>query len=143
MSDAEDYAARDRRRTSGAAPDHPSAADLPSTLGAAPWERFFEPPPDDSLHRWQPEPVVEPVEPHADDTEQVGSHTAGGVSVADLIAKIGAPTAARASHRRAAPEIEPPVEPSGPQRDLPVELQETQVIDDLAYSLELFSELPD
>jgi LCP family protein required for cell wall assembly len=146
MSDAEDDAARDRRRTSGAAPHHPSAADLPSTLGAAPWERFFEPPPDDSLHRWQPEPEVEPVEPvepHADDTEEVGSHTGGGVSVADLIAKIGAPTAARASHRRAAPEIEPRVEPSGTQRDLPVELQETQVIDDLAYSLELFSELPD
>ena len=140
MSDAEDDATRGRRRAPGL-----------SSLGAAPWERFLDPPPDDSLHRWQPEPVIEAVlpepahasapepDPELDQAEHVGCHTEGGVSVADLIAKIGAPTADRPSHHRAAPDTEP----SEDDGAVPVELQETQVIDDLAYSFGAFSELPD
>jgi LCP family protein required for cell wall assembly len=132
MSDAEDDATRRRRRASDS---------RHGSLGAAPWERFFEPPPDDSLHRWQPEPTVDLVQPEAEpaDAEQVGCHTGGGVSVAELIAKVGAPGAERPSHHRAAPDVEP----SEDNRGVPVELQETQVIDDLAYSFEAASELPD
>ncbi len=102
-------------------------------LGAAPWERFFKPPADDRLHRWLPETAIEAVEPPADDVDHGGSHAGGGVSVADLIAKIGAPD--RPVHHRAASE-DPDVEPSGTAPGLPIELQKTQVIDDLAYSLD-------
>ncbi|MCV7244996.1 LCP family protein [Mycobacterium mantenii] len=118
-------------------------------MGAAPWERFFEPPADDGLHRWQPEAPIERIEPvEPVEPEQGGCHTGGGLSVADLIAKIGAP--ARPVHHRAAPEgpaDEPyeadrsDVEPSGAQQALPIELQKTQVIDDLAYSLDAVAEL--
>ncbi|OBH31052.1 transcriptional regulator [Mycobacterium sp. E342] len=130
MSDAEGDATPDARRTA---------------LGAAPWERFSEPPSDYSLHLWQPdstvEPVepVEPVQPRAAGDEGSGCHTGGGVSVADLIAKLGAPSTGRSTHRRAEPEVE-----SAPaDSQLPVELRETQVIEDLAYSLDLVTELPD
>ena len=60
------------------------------------------------------------------------------ISVADLIAKVGAPTADRHSHHRAGDEA--------PETDEPAaefNLQDTQVIDNPAYSLELVSELPD
>jgi LCP family protein required for cell wall assembly len=107
------------------------------TLGSAPWERFAEPPADDGVHRWQAEPAS--TEPTAGEPEKAGCHTDGGLTVADLIAKVGAPTAARPSHRRAAPDSEP----SESAPDLPVELQDTQVIDAPAYSLDAASELPD
>ena len=135
MSDAEDDATPGVRR----APGDPSPA-----LGAAPWERFFEPPPDDNVHRWQAEALIEPTpdaaEPTPDAADTGGCHTGGGVSVADLIAKMGVSgTADRRTHHRAAPEAEDSVgEP-----DLSVEMQKTEVIDDLAYSLQLISELPD
>ncbi|WP_406817738.1 LCP family protein [Mycobacterium sp. M23085] len=108
-------------------------------MGAAPWERFFEPPAGDNLHRWQPDVEIEPVAPPEDEPEQGGSHTGGGISVADLIAKIGAPS--RPVHHRAAPEEDPEVEPFDAEPGLPIELQQTQVIDDLAYSLDAVAEL--
>ncbi|MBO0864349.1 MAG: hypothetical protein J2P16_04665, partial [Mycobacterium sp.] len=59
-----------------------------------------------TAHQWSP-PPPEPT----DDTEahsvSDGCHTDGGLTVADLIAKIGAPSPGRPSHRRAAPETEP------------------------------------
>ncbi|OBK89075.1 transcriptional regulator [Mycobacterium sp. 1165178.9] len=137
MSDAENDATRSGRHGPGGAHAYPIAPD-PRPLGAAPWERFFVPPADDNLHRWQPEAAFEPVEPREDDTDRGGSHTGGGVSVADLIAKIGAPS--RPVHHRAAPE-DPEVEPTGAEPGLPIELQTTQVIDDLAYSLDAVAEL--
>ncbi|WP_102419533.1 LCP family protein [Mycobacterium sp. 4858] len=127
MSDAEGDATPDTRRTA---------------LGAAPWERFSEPPSDYSLHLWQPDITIEPVErvePRAAGDEGSGCHTGGGVSVADLIAKLGAPSTGRSTHRRAEPEVESAEADS----ELPVELRETQVIEDLAYSLDLVTELPD
>lgn len=137
MSDAENDATRNGRHGPGGAHARPIAPD-PAPLGAAPWERFFQPPADDGLHRWQPETAMEPVEPPADDADQGGSHAGGGVSVADLIAKIGAP--ARPVRHRATPE-DPELEPSGADAALPIELQTTQVIDDLAYSLDEVAEL--
>jgi len=133
MSDGKHDATRDHRRSSG----------------AAPWERFSAPPLGDGAHRWQAEP---PVEHREGNTEKGGSHTAGAVSVADLIAKIGAPTADRPSHHRAADgadeaneadEADRDIEPREVASDVPIDLQDTQVIDTPAYSLELVSELPD
>ena len=131
MSDAEHDATRGDRRALG----DPSPA-----LGAAPWERFFETP-DDNLHLWQADTPVEPEpEPESEPDEAGGCHTGGGVSVADLIAKMGVSGGAdRPAHHRAAPDVEPPADPA----DLPVEMQKTEVIDDLAYSLQVTSELPD
>ncbi|RAV00392.1 LytR family transcriptional regulator [Mycobacterium colombiense] len=137
MSDAENDATRNGRHGPGGAHARPIAPD-PAPLGAAPWERFFQPPADDSLHRWQPDTGIEPVEAPVDDTDRGGSHARGGVSVADLIAKIGAPD--RPVHHRAAPE-DPEPEPAGDEPGLPIELQTTQVIDDLAYSLDAVAEL--
>lgn len=126
MSDAEDDATRDARR---------------AALGAAPWERFSAPPADYSLHLWQTDTAVETVQPPAADDEGSGSHTGGGVSVAELIAKLGAPPTGRSKHRRAAQEPDPAPAEAG--SEIPVELQKTQVIEDLAYSLDAVSELPD
>ncbi|MCV7395637.1 LCP family protein [Mycobacterium paraseoulense] len=109
-------------------------------MGAAPWERFSEPPSDYRLHLWQTDGVVETVAPRAADDNDSGCHTSGGVSVADLIAKLGAPSTGRSTHRRAEPEPEPA---DDAESGLPVELQQTQVIEDLAYSLGAVSELPD
>lgn len=124
MSDAEDDATRGAQR---------------AALGAAPWERFSEPPSDYSVHLWQTDSAVETLQPSAADDEGSGSHTGGGVSVADLIAKLGAPSTGRSTHRRAEPEPDA----AEAESDLPVELQQTQVIEDLAYSLGAVSELPD
>ncbi|OBH90435.1 LCP family protein [Mycobacterium scrofulaceum] len=126
MSDAEDDATRDARR---------------AALGAAPWERFSEPPADYSVHLWQTDAAVETVRPPAADDEGSGSHTGGGVSVADLIAKLGAPSTGRSTHRHAEPEPKPAFAEA--ESDIPLGLRDTQVIEDLAYSLDAVSELPD
>lgn len=143
MSDGENDATRNGRHAPGEVHVQPIPVGPSPSLGAAPWERFFEPPPDDSLHRWQPEAAIESARLQQDDAEQAGCHAGGGVSVADLIAKIGAPD--RPVHRRAAPEDEPS-DPEFPhasrhEPEPPLELQETQVIDDLAYSFDAVSEL--
>ncbi|WP_068179222.1 LCP family protein [Mycobacterium sp. UM_CSW] len=115
------------------------------TPGAAPWERFAQPPSDHSVHRWLTEPAadepveaVEPVEPPVE-TEKGGCHTDGGLTVAELIAKVGAPSTSRRSRHRVVPDPEPPE----PEPDPPIDLQETQVIDAPAYLLDPPSELPD
>src|SRR5205807_9319528 len=121
-----------------------SAGPLPP-LRAAPWERFCEPEHNDAVHHWQPEPsllesatpiVDAPVEPQADDNEPAGCHTFGGVSVADLIAKVGGPAVRRPSHHHLAPDTT--VEP-----EIPLALQDTQVIDTPAYSFDVVSEFAD
>jgi LCP family protein required for cell wall assembly len=140
MSDGKHDATLDRGRGSGAASDDQPIA---PTLGAAPWERFSAPSPDDGAHRWQVEPRVEHQEA---DTEKGGCHADGALSVADLIAKIGTPTPDRPSHHHISDEVAPDAEraePSGVGSDVPVDLQDTQVIDTPAYSLEVVSELPD
>ncbi|MGO9156742.1 LCP family protein [Mycobacterium sp.] len=120
-------------------------ATLDRWCASAPWERFSAPSPDDA-HRWQAEP---PVEDRGGDTEKGGSHADGALSVADLIAKIGAPPADRPSHHRVADEADEPDEAAADVKshdvasDMPIDLQDTQVIDTPAYSLELVSELPD
>jgi LCP family protein required for cell wall assembly len=139
MSDGEDDAtlgplgaSRDGRRITPTAP---------TALGAAPWERFSEPPADDGLHRWQAEPDtgIRAEAPVDNDTEKGGCHTSGGLSVADLIAKVGGTTPTAPRHHRLAPDPEP----SQPTPEVPVDQQATQVIDTPAYSFDVVSELPD
>jgi LCP family protein required for cell wall assembly len=132
MSDGGTDATLDHRRT----PQSP--------LGAAPWERFAQPPAGHGVHQWQAEPAqadpAESVEPTAGVTEKAGCHADGGLTVADLIAKVGAPSTARPSRHH---HVAPDAEPSDAEPDLPVDLQDTQVIDTPAYSLDAASELPD
>jgi LCP family protein required for cell wall assembly len=144
MSDGRRDATHDHRRTPN------------MELGAAPWERFPEPskpPPDGGSHRRQAEPAVEsPVEVNGGHSKKSGSHTDGAVSVADLLAKVGRTVPDRPRHHhvphhaaRDTRDTRDPV-PSGVYTDVLDhldDLQDTQVIDTPAYSLELVSELPD
>src|SRR5690242_4576463 len=121
MGDGEYDATPGRRRTSSAGP-------LP-TFRPAPWERFSEPELNEAAHRWPPEPsliesaapaIRPPIEPEAGDDEPAGCHTSGGVSVADLIAKVGGTAGRRPSHHLFAPDTAEP--------EIPNALQVTQVI---------------
>lgn len=85
--------------TAGDAPTHPRSARPP--LSAAPWERFGTPP-DTTAAVSPPAPTAQP-----GDAESTGSHTGRGLTVADLIAKLGAPDPVRPGHHRAAPDDEP------------------------------------
>jgi len=79
--------------------------------GAAPWERFGTTTQTvAAVNRWLgPSAIREPVEPaeHAvENHDNGGCHTDGGLTVADLIAKIGGPVAERPRHHHAAPDAE-------------------------------------
>lgn len=100
-----------------------------STLGAAPWERWQTP------TRYPVTPARRPPVLHTrmrvagapaaeEHTATAGSHTRGGVTVADLIAKVGA--APEPTHRRAAPDPWSPAERPAP-----------------AYATEIAPEIPD
>ncbi|BBX46486.1 LCP family protein [Mycobacterium cookii] len=78
--------------------------------GAAPWERFGSAPRSVAVAHRRPSPAAAsrpPVE-HAtedeDGNDAGGSHAEGGLTVADLIAKMGVPVADRPRHHHAAPE---------------------------------------
>lgn len=106
----------------------------------APWERFCEPPADDNVHRWQAEPpLAQPAGPQAGETEKSGCHTDGELTVADLIAKVGATIPDRPGHRHVAPDTEA----SEVAPDVPADLHDTRVIDTPAYSLDVAPQLPD
>ncbi|ORB33475.1 hypothetical protein BST40_26380, partial [Mycobacterium persicum] len=99
MSDGDKDATPDLRRVSGSRNDaQPVTLNPPATLGAAPWERLFAPPPEDSLLRWSGVSSGDAAGHHGgpDHAEpaEVGCHVNGGVSVAELIAKLGAPAPA-------------------------------------------------
>ncbi len=144
MSDGEVDATLGHRR--GPRDRPPATPAAPVALSAAPWERFYEPLVDDSVHRWQINPPAETpgddpaerVEPSARDAQRSGSHASGALSVADLIARVGA-SSTGTRHRRAALDDEPAQPDPEPQPDL----QDTQVIDIPAYSLDVVSEVPD
>jgi LCP family protein required for cell wall assembly len=83
------------------------------TRAAAPWERFGS-----SSHRvavaprWSPPSTSpEPSDDAGDGVESGGCHTDGGLTVAELIAKIGGSTATRPSRHRADPDPEPESDP--------------------------------
>jgi LCP family protein required for cell wall assembly len=100
----------------------------PGSRGAAPWERFGAPSHRVAVaHRWSATPATtSPAEPTAAAArdhhghEAGGSHTDGGLTVADLIAKVGAPVAGRPRHHHAAPDSEP----ADPKPQLPIDEQD-------------------
>ncbi len=154
MSDGGNDATLDPRRTPGAGNGQPATPNPQPAQGAAPWERFSKPPSDHDVHRWQaeqgletsPEPdVAPPVEPiesqgsQAAEGGKAGCHTSGGLTVADLIAKVGAQINDRTSHHHVASDAETSEDAS----ELPVDQQDTQVIETRAYSLDVVSEIPD
>src|SRR6185437_8833542 len=164
MGDGEHDATLGPRRASSAdGRDQRITPNKRRTLAAAPWERFSTPEPDNGAHLWlaepsvarDPQPAAEqdgppvgpPVEKEAapapaapTSTRRVASHTSGALSVADLLAKVGATMPDRPSHHGVAPDDEPDeAPPEDPRNDL----LDTQVIDIPAYSLDLASEIPD
>jgi LCP family protein required for cell wall assembly len=90
----------------------------PGSRGAAPWERFGAATQTVAVaNRWlgpsaMREPV-EPAEPAVENHGNGGSHADGGLTVAELIAKIGGPVAERPRHHHAAPDAET-AEPQSP-----------------------------
>src|SRR5271156_5155465 len=99
----------------------------PGSRGAAPWERFGTATQTVAVvNRWigptAARGPVEPAEPVAVENHgNGGSHADGGLTVADLIAKVGGPVAERPRHHHAAPDIETaepePPPPSDEQDD--------------------------
>ncbi len=143
MGHGEHDAAPGRPRASGAGTDDRRLnPDLRRELAAAGWEPFAAPAAreadqerDAEGHRERP----------ADHTARLAAHAAGAISVADLIAKVGSKVPDRPIHHHGTPDTEAteilPIVPDVPlQRD---ELQDTQVIDIPAYSLDLVSDIPD
>ncbi len=94
--------------------DESGSTGTQGSRGAAPWERFGSTPRAVAVaRRWSaPAPAstaTEPAESVTDEDDDAGgSHAAGGLTVADLIAKMGAPVADRPRHHHAAPEPEQP-----------------------------------
>jgi LCP family protein required for cell wall assembly len=90
----------------------------PGSRGAAPWERFAAARQTVAVaNRWlgpsaMREPV-EPAEPAVENHGNGGSHADGGLTVAELIAKLGGPVAERPRHHHAAPDAET-AEPQSP-----------------------------
>jgi LCP family protein required for cell wall assembly len=77
--------------------------------GTAPWERFGGATQTTTIaHRWVgPSVLPTPVERgHEEDRAAAGSHTEGGLTVAELIAKVGGSVAERPRHHHAAPDSE-------------------------------------
>jgi len=150
MGDGEHDATLGPRRASRAGSNGQPIKPDPRRALAAPWERFSTSEPDNGAHLWQAEPpvgrAVEPpveggVQPRSEpatDTGRIASHANGALSVADLIAKVGAPLPDRPSRRHGAPDSDS----SDDVADRPDET-DTQVIDTPAYSLDLVSELPE
>nr|WP_155771386.1 LCP family protein [Mycobacterium asiaticum] len=169
MSDGDQDATPGHRRASSAAGDDHLITPNPQQMrGAAPWERFSTPAINEELCRWSAGPVSssEAARDTRDDDsdEPAGSHNDGALSVADLIARLGATVSERPKNHHVAedsdePEPEPDPEPEPePEPELEsdpiddkvaeelVEIDEkldTQVLPIPAYSLQLLSELPD
>jgi LCP family protein required for cell wall assembly len=101
----------------------------PGSRGAAPWERFGAARTATIAQRWvgpssTPEPPApnrsaKPVERagngNGNGNQDTGSHAEGGLSVADLIAKVGGSVADRPRHHHAAPEETKALDPGSPQ----------------------------
>jgi LCP family protein required for cell wall assembly len=85
----------------------------PQSRGAAPWERFGAPArgPVVGTVAYRPRPPsgsAPPAERAVDENGETGGcHTDGGLSVADLIAKLGGPATTQPIHHHAAPDLPP------------------------------------
>ncbi len=150
MSDGENDATPDYRRAPGAGDSDFLTANSQPLPDAAPWERFSAPSTDaPDLTRWAARPFSGAAAEHQDAArdDHGGSHNDGVLSVADLIAKLGATLPDRPHHHHVADEPdgaeEPEVADAAPQFFDRDDLLDTQVIPTPAYSLQLLSELPD
>ncbi|WP_081290963.1 LCP family protein [Mycobacterium asiaticum] len=171
MSDGDQDATPGRRRASSAAGDDHLITPTPQQMrGAAPWERFSTPNINEDLCRWSAGPVSSPeaaqdTRDENGDESAAGSHNDGALSVADLIAKLGATVSERPKNHHVAEDsdnsdaLEPEPEPESDHTDDKVadnvadnvadegveidEKLDTQVLPIPAYSLQLLSELPD
>ncbi len=159
MSDGENDATPDHRRAPGTGDADFLTANSQPLPGAAPWERFSAPSRDDELSRWSARPSSRPAaraeRQDAPRDDQAGIHNDGVLSVADLIAKLGATLPDRPTHHHVADEPDVAEEPEVAQAPEPApadlapqcfdrdDLLDTQVIPTPAYSLQLLSELPD
>lgn len=110
---------------------------------AAPWARLSESAFPDGVDRWITVPPATWVAAQGPrDTQNVGCHATGAVSVADLIARLGPAFPDLPTHRHVAPEPEP--SGRGPKvHDDADDQQDTEAIAIPAHSLEFLSELPD
>ncbi|KAA1251846.1 LytR family transcriptional regulator [Mycobacterium simiae] len=142
MSDG-DKDATHRRASDIGSDDQRPTVDVPPALGAAPST-------DDGLLGWSRGPsrgdltAARRTDDGTDDTDRpvrVGCHVNGGVSVADLIAKLGAPAPAHPAQHHSAPE--PASDHHLEVPDDAEDLLDTEVIATPAYALELLSEIPD
>src|ERR1700730_7728680 len=122
MSDG--YASADAATHGPHADDIGLTGTPPGSRGAAPWERFGTTTQTLAVvNRWTgPSAMQEPVEPGTVEKHgNGGSHADGGLTVADLIAKVGGPVAERRRHHHAAPDSETaepePAPPSDEQDD--------------------------
>jgi LCP family protein required for cell wall assembly len=120
MSDGDYGATPDPPRSPGA--DEASGTRTrPSTSRPAPWERFSPPSlrtfvgarPFAGTRQWSAPQPVKRGAAHPPDAEPTGCHTDGGLTVADLIAKLGGAPAQGPRHHHAAPETEPPNDVAG------------------------------
>ena len=144
----------DNATPGGHRPPEPDGADQWLTrsqrpsLGAAPWER--------GRNSGADEPPPPRADSAAEDEESSGSHTDGGLTVAELIAKVsGAPESRAARHSAAAEEppapAPPPVRPAPPParpaprraEKRPNPLDDPAVSDAPTASIPRVSELPD
>lgn len=168
MSDGDNGATRQPRHASGTnGADERLTPHQSQMPGAAPWERFSMPA-DEAPTRRSAETPEAPEASEASEASEAepakgGSHLNGGVSVAELIAKLGPPAADRPTRRRrvakepepdpaphpesqAEPQPEPePAPEAAPEVDADQfdDLLDTQVIPTPAYALQLLAELPD
>jgi LCP family protein required for cell wall assembly len=92
--------------------------------GAAPWERFGTATRTTTIaHRWVgPSATPDRLErAHPEDRAAAGSHTEGGLTVAELIAKVGGSVTERPRHHHAAPDTETAEPEALPTTDEPVD----------------------
>jgi LCP family protein required for cell wall assembly len=166
MSDGDNDATPDRQRASSTGSDAdfttPKSQSMP---GAAPWERFSTSSSDDELCRWSGGTFNRTNAAHdthhvpdadaaedakARNTAAARSRDGGGLSVAELIAKLGATLPERPAHHHVAEDEASEEVPEEPQVADPADDNDdsdddldTQIIPTPAYSLQLLSELPD
>lgn len=132
------------------AEDIPLTGTPPASRGAAPWERFGAGTQTATIaHRWvgpsampgppEPKPRAKPVAPADNGHSNAGSHAEGGVSVADLIAKVGGAVTERPRHHHAAPDAAETRDPAPPP---PAEVHDYDAYD-LPAAADYADELPD
>jgi LCP family protein required for cell wall assembly len=120
----------------------------PRSRGTAPWERFGTTRQTPTIaHRWVgPSATPEPAEPEAPlkpagngngSLDTSGCHAEGGLSVAELIAKVGGTAPDRPRHHHAAPDTETLDPEPAPPADEPEDYDAFELLSPADYAAEL------